>query len=309
MNRAGHALLALGIAAALGTATARAEDKAKPVMAVFTIENQGAALSNTDIDSLTEFLAAKLGEGGRFQIVPREQIRERLREQKKDSYSECYDQGCQIEIGRELAAEKVVTSSVRKVGSQCLVTAAIYDLRRAASDRTASARRACNVDDLIGAVEELARSLCGGTPEPILAAAPSPVVIQRVEVPVPAPREKSVGLAILFSAIPGGGMYYLERWDWGVFYTVSVIGGMVLFVSGFGAESPGLAIGGGVTYVGSYVASFIHSGVAAANWKDPDYHPPPAASPAPGAPGASVRTEAAWQGGPAVVFPLWHGRF
>lgn len=298
------------LAALSGPAGARAEEKPRPVVAVFTIENQGAPLAAAEIDSLTEFLAAKLGEGGRFQIVPRDQIRERLRDQQKDSFKVCYDQGCQIEVGRELAAEKVVSSSVRKVGSQCLVTAAIYDLRRAASERTASLRRACNTDDLIGAVEEIARGLCGAAPEPIPAAAPSPVVIQRVEVPVPAPREKSIGLAILFSAIPGGGMYYLEKWGWGIFYTTTVIGGMVLFVAGFSAESSGMAIAGGLTYAGTYVASFIHSGVAAANWKDPDYRPPaPAATPAPGAIVPSDQAAPERQQGQSVVFPLLYGRF
>ncbi|NMB75623.1 MAG: hypothetical protein GYA21_10900 [Myxococcales bacterium] len=311
MSRHRHVLISMLFFGWVTGSPARAQEVPRPVVAVFTIENQLSPLSAQDIDSLTEFLSAKLGEGGRFQIVPRDQIRERLRDQQRDSYKQCYDQGCQIEIGRELAAEKVVSSSVRKVGSHCLVTAAIYDLRRAASERTASLRRACNVDDLIGAVEEIARSLCGASSEPTPAAAsvPSPVVIQRVEVPVPAPREKSVGLAILFAAIPGGGMYYLEKWGWGIFYTTTVIGGMIMFVAGFGADSSGLTIAGGLTYAGTYVASLIHSGVAAANWRDPDYRPPKSASTAPGAPGATTLAPSPWQLGRAVVFPLWTGRF
>lgn len=124
-------------------------------VAVFDIQDKSGRLSGRDIDGLTEYLASKLAEDGLFHVVPRDEIKKRILEQKKESYRACYEQSCQIEIGREMAAQKSLATSIAAIGSGCLVTAALYDLKKAATDATASARGGCGADEIIAQIEQV----------------------------------------------------------------------------------------------------------------------------------------------------------
>ncbi len=152
------------LALALFAGSARAAEG--PIVAVFDVEDCGAGISENVLGNLTDYLSAMLIEGG-YQVIPRAQIRERLEATKKGSYKKCFDQSCQIELGRELAAQKSLATKVLKIGSQCRVTGTLYDLKRAAAERAATAASACGENDLLKAVEEIAHKLTSGnvTPE------------------------------------------------------------------------------------------------------------------------------------------------
>jgi len=124
-------------------------------VAVFDIRDKSKKLKPMEIDGLTEYLANKVAEGGLFHVVPRSEIKKRLQKQKKDSFRKCYDQSCQIEIGREIAAQKTLTVTIAPIGSSCVVTAALFDLKKAATDATASSRGKCSADDLVAQLEEV----------------------------------------------------------------------------------------------------------------------------------------------------------
>ena len=172
MNRA---FISVVLTASLGLCgPAAAQDQKAPVVAVFEIENRGSPLSADQLITLTEYLGTKLGERGMYRIIPRQEIRARLTEQKKESYKECFDQSCQIEIGRELAAEFTVSSTIGKIGKLCLITASIYDLRKAATAKTATAKGPCQVEDLVTAIEEVADKLQGRPAEAKPAVKPKP---------------------------------------------------------------------------------------------------------------------------------------
>ena len=149
---------------------APAEDR--PIVAVFDMEDRGAGLSRDTLNNLTDYLAAMLTEGG-YQVIPRDQIRDRLKQQRKESYKECFDQSCQIELGKEMAAQKSLATKVLKIGKKCRVTGDLYDLKRAASERAATAGSGCSEDELLAAVEQVAAKLTG----------------EHVEKPAPPPEE------------------------------------------------------------------------------------------------------------------------
>ncbi len=130
-----------------------------PVVAVFGIEDRTGALAEADRGQLTDYLTAKIAEGGTFQVIPSAQLKRRLVEQKKESYQQCYDQQCQIEIGRELAANKSLTTQAMKVGDQCMLVSSLYDLRRAATEASASTKSACTTEALISGLEQVAEKL------------------------------------------------------------------------------------------------------------------------------------------------------
>ncbi len=89
----------------LGAATSVAGGE-RPIVAVFDMEDRTSTFDKQVRDNLTEYLAVKLAEGG-FQVIPREQVRQRLLEKKRKMYKECYDSSCLVEMGRELAASSL----------------------------------------------------------------------------------------------------------------------------------------------------------------------------------------------------------
>jgi hypothetical protein len=130
-----------------------------PVVAVFDIEDKGAGLSDAVRSRLSEYLAMQLASTGAFQVVPRDQLKERLATKKRESYRDCYARSCQIEIGRELAAQKSLSTMVVKLGSRCVVTAVLFDLLKAASEGGASAKGGCSEDGIVTSLERMVRQL------------------------------------------------------------------------------------------------------------------------------------------------------
>ncbi len=288
----------------------RAADPA-PVVAVFEIENRGSPLSEDELVALTDYLGTKLGEGGRYQIIPRQEIKKRLVEQKAASYKQCYDQSCQIEVGREMAAQFTVSASISKVGNTCIITSAMYDLRKAATHKTGTAKGPCTADDLLSAVERIAQKLEGSQPtEPAVetpeADPKKPPEVIRAPPRKMRKRSKSVLAAALWSALPGGGMYYVDKWGWGIFYTSVILGGYGIFFASIDTTDNEWMLPTGGLMIGlGWLASIIHSMVAAANWRDPeaetigltrDYRPVPAI-------GRGRDPH------PAVVVPVFSGEF
>lgn len=130
-----------------------------PIVAVFDMEDRGSGLDKQVLVNLTDYLASLLAEGG-YQVVPRDQIRERLLEKKTESYRECYDQSCQIELGRELAAQNSLDISILKIGKKCHMTANLYDLKKATTVLAANADAECNEESLLVALKTIGVKLC-----------------------------------------------------------------------------------------------------------------------------------------------------
>lgn len=147
----------------LGTITA-ATDSAQPapraIVAVFDVES--TELTPASLDALTEYLAARLAETA-FQVVPRAELRRRLQDAQAESYRACVDQSCQIELGRELAAQKTLATKILRLGTECQLTSVLYDLRTATTERAATREAACREDALLGAMREIADQLAGLT--------------------------------------------------------------------------------------------------------------------------------------------------
>jgi len=156
----GRVLAPLGLLLALA-GVAGAEER--PIVAVFDLESRGSGLTQAELEDLAALLRARLAECG-FQVVPQAQIRERLRAEAVESYRACYDESCQIELGRELAASAIVSSQVLRLGERCQLTALLYDLGKAAAGQAGVAEAGCSAAELLPAVRAVAETLCGNLP-------------------------------------------------------------------------------------------------------------------------------------------------
>ncbi len=131
------------------------------IVAVFDIESKGVGLSPEQLDRMTDYLSSELAATGAFRVVPRAQIEERLRQEQKSTHRDCYSQACQIELGRDLAAEKTVSAQIMKLGSRCVVTVTVYDLRQAITAKAATQKGACDEDGIIESVDKVVATLSG----------------------------------------------------------------------------------------------------------------------------------------------------
>jgi hypothetical protein len=130
----------------------------RPIVAVFDMEDRTSTFNREILDNLTEFLSVKLAEGG-YQVIPRDQVRVRLVAEKRDTYRECVDKSCQIELGRELAAQKVLSAKILKVAGRCQLAATLFDLKKAATENAATAEGSCDEESMGRAVLKVSTEL------------------------------------------------------------------------------------------------------------------------------------------------------
>ena len=138
----------------------RAQDK--PVLAVFEIQSKRVKLKKDLLNVLTEYLATALSETGAFDVIPQATLREELLKQKKASYKVCHDEKCQIEMGRALAANKLLATSIMRIGNKCIVTGRIFDLKKEAAERSAKARGDCNEQGYMASLDKVSARLAPG---------------------------------------------------------------------------------------------------------------------------------------------------
>ncbi|MBW1811817.1 MAG: PEGA domain-containing protein [Deltaproteobacteria bacterium] len=143
----------------------RASEQKGPIIAVFDIEDKGSLIAKDTLDNLVDFLSARMAKAG-YRVIPREQVRKRLLEAQKESYKQCYDQSCQIELGREMAAQKTLSIKILKIGATCQITAELYDLRQSTTDLATTAEAKCEDDESMlkaftAVAEDLNRPLRG----------------------------------------------------------------------------------------------------------------------------------------------------
>lgn len=147
-----------------GPTTARSTNtnrRRAPIVAVFDIEDQAGLLKVTTRRQLSEYLAAQVTKHAGYQVIPRDQLRRRLAQQKTESYKACFDQRCQIELGKAVAAGRSLATKLLRVGKQCALTSMLYDLKTETTLRAASVKMACDQEALLVGIERLAKELSG----------------------------------------------------------------------------------------------------------------------------------------------------
>ncbi|MBN2493511.1 MAG: hypothetical protein JXR96_02875 [Deltaproteobacteria bacterium] len=156
-----------------------------PVVVVFEIQQKRSRLAADLLGALTDYLATAISERGSYRVVPPETLKRALLERKAESHKACYDEKCQIEMGRALAANKMLATTILRIGKQCVVSARLYDLKKEATELSAKAQRSCTEADLLKSLDEVAERIRGqarapsaaaGEPGPDEKAPPQPAV-------------------------------------------------------------------------------------------------------------------------------------
>lgn len=136
-----------------------------PAVLVFDVQESEAGLDAAARERLSTYLHAKLSSLGRFRVVPRSEVTRRLQDEKRESYRPCYDDACQIELGKAVAAQKIVQTVLVRGQRRCILTSTLFDLRTELSEDAAVASGSCSTDGLLALVDELGLQL-GGAASP-----------------------------------------------------------------------------------------------------------------------------------------------
>jgi hypothetical protein len=132
------------------------------IVAVFDVQDMSRKFKKRTLDQLTEYLSARITQVTRYRVVPRDQLRARLFEEKKGTYRECYEETCQIELGKALAAQKSLSTKILKVGSRCAISSILFDFKTETAEQSALVRTDCDEDSLMDCMDRVARQFSSG---------------------------------------------------------------------------------------------------------------------------------------------------
>lgn len=136
-----------------------AEPSRPEVLAVFPIHDKSRAQRASDVEQLSELLASEIVRRTQYKVIPRGEIEALLRTEKNKSFESCYDESCQIQLGRELAANKVLKTQLLALGGRCVLTSTLYDLKTASADWAHTEKSGCSSAEFLAAVESIAAAL------------------------------------------------------------------------------------------------------------------------------------------------------
>jgi hypothetical protein len=140
-------------------AEAKAEKKSAAIVAVFDIQDASKKHDKDALQQLTNYLGTLLTQSGAYKVIPQDQLRKNLLDEKKGSYKECFDERCRIELGKAMSAEKTLATTLIQVGSKCAVTSNLFDLKTETTDKGASVETGCSPDELLSAMKSIAGQL------------------------------------------------------------------------------------------------------------------------------------------------------
>jgi len=131
----------------------------RQIIAVFDVFDASKRIDKETLAQLTTYLGTALTKSGKYSVIPRDQLRARLLEEKKGTYRECVEESCQIELGKTLAAQKTLATQLLQVGKKCAVTANLFDLKTETAEKGAMVNTGCSPDELLDAMNQIAKQL------------------------------------------------------------------------------------------------------------------------------------------------------
>lgn len=106
----------------------------KPKLAVFDVVDKSKKYSRERLVAATEFIRGEIIATNMFIVIPKErQDRILIKEQKKESYKECYNEQCRIPLGQALSADTIVVSTMNLFDGVYTLRLEMIDLAKEAT--------------------------------------------------------------------------------------------------------------------------------------------------------------------------------
>jgi len=162
----------------------------KPVLAVLKLK---ALEPITDSESyqITNFLQSELLYSREFTLIDRIQVDEILKEMKYQQSGAC-DVTCAAEIGKQLAASKVIKGSVGKLGNAYTISIDLVDVETARIENSSNILERCALEDLPAFMRQLVTNLLSANPT----GAPRVSVKPKDDIPLSVPKPVQPGAEV-----------------------------------------------------------------------------------------------------------------
>ena len=153
---------ALIILSVLALSLALFGEEKKPKVAVMEIEDKSGKLSASLLENAAEALRTEIGATNKFILISKDRQRKAMiKGEKKESWKDCYDQSCRIELGQALTADRILTGIITYFGKQYTLTAELIDLAKEATVKTAKAEFDGSEEGLAEAIKSIAAQIAG----------------------------------------------------------------------------------------------------------------------------------------------------
>jgi len=135
---------------------------AKSKVAVMDIHDRSGKISAKIIENATEMIRGKLSSTGKFMVIDRSSQQKKMKgligKEKKESYKKNYDKESQIPLGRALAADSILRSTISCLGNDCMLSAELVDIAKEVSTSGGTSKFTYDKTDLsslISAIEDV----------------------------------------------------------------------------------------------------------------------------------------------------------
>ena len=120
-----------------------------------------SGITKDEAAALTSKFRSSLAKTKKYLILERNDMEAILKEQDFSMTDNCNSSECAVEVGKLLAAEKIVLGDVGKVGEMYTVTVRVVDISTAKMDITESSKFKGKSEGLIEVFDELAQKVTG----------------------------------------------------------------------------------------------------------------------------------------------------
>ncbi|MCB0834707.1 MAG: DUF2380 domain-containing protein [Bacteroidetes bacterium] len=138
----------------------KSDTKKLPTAAVLDFRAQ-TMIKADELVALSNKFRTSLAQTKQFTLLERADMENILKEQDFSMTDMCNTAECAVEVGQLLAAEKMITGDLGKVGDTYTVTVRIIDVSTGKVERTASQEYKGETEGLIKAFDVLAQKLTG----------------------------------------------------------------------------------------------------------------------------------------------------
>ena len=132
---------------------AAAEQKKK--VAVIDLIDDSATIDTAVLDRATQYLWDRVVAAKAFIVIARDRQKEAVLVLRKESFKECYDKSCNIQLAQRLSADTMLETRVTYFGGQYGLSMSLTDLAKVAADRGANAPFDGTEESLRKAIDEL----------------------------------------------------------------------------------------------------------------------------------------------------------
>ena len=111
-----------------------ADDEDKLRLAVMEFEDRSGSLSKQMLSDATEYLRGALISANKYIVIAQErQSQAMVKDMKKESYKECNDKNCQIQLGQALSADTILRTTITRLGKTFVIASELIDLEKEAT--------------------------------------------------------------------------------------------------------------------------------------------------------------------------------